>query len=82
MYHNQIKKYVSSGKICAISADGIGRAKLPVPSIEEQNRIVDVFDTFDVLCNDSELGILGEINLRSKQYEYYRDEIMSYVLSL
>ena len=82
VYHNQIKKYVSSGKICAISADGIGRAKLPVPSIEEQNRIVDVFDTFDVLCNDSELGILGEINLRSKQYEYYRDEIMSYVLSL
>lgn len=82
VYHNQIKKYVSSGKICAISADGIGRAKLPVPSIGEQNRIVEVFDTFDALCNDEECGIMGEINLRSKQYEYYRDEIMSHLLSI
>lgn len=82
VYHKQIKKYVSSGKICAISADGLGRAKIPVPSIEEQDRIVKIFDSFDVLCNDSEQGIMGEINLRSKQYEYYRDEIMSHLLSL
>lgn len=77
VYHNQIKKYVSSGKICAISSDGLGRALIPVPSICEQDRIVAELDKFDVICNDENKGIQAEINLRKKQYEYYRDKIMS-----
>lgn len=77
-YHNQIKKYVSEGKICSISAEGIGRAMIPIPSLDEQNRIVAFLDTFEEICNDSEVGLLAEIKLRHAQYEYYRDKILSF----
>ncbi len=78
MYHNQIKKYVSSGKICAISADGLGRALMPVPSMEEQQRIVDILDQFDTLCNSKEIGLPAEIDYRRMQYEYYRDKLLAF----
>lgn len=78
MYHNQIKKYVSSGKICAISADGLGRALMPVPSKEEQQRIVDILDQFDTLCNSNEVGLPAEISYRKIQYEYYRDKLLAF----
>lgn len=78
VYHNQIKKYVSSGKICAISAEGIGRALIPVPPIEEQNRLVSFLDRFDTLCNDLSSGLPAEIAARQKQYEYYRDKLLTF----
>ncbi len=77
-YHEQIKKYVSSGKICAISAAGISKAKIPLPSIEEQNRIVYILDRFDALYNDLSVGLPSEIALRQKQYEHYRDKLLTF----
>ena len=77
-YHLQIKKYVAEGKICAISADGLGKAKLPFPPIEEQNRIVKILDRFEALCNDITSGLPAEIDARKKQYEYYRDKLLSF----
>ena len=81
MYHSQIKKYVSSGKICAISADGLGRALIPVPPIEEQNRIVSILDKFYSLCNSMAEGLPAEIEARKTQYEYYRDKILEFSIS-
>lgn len=78
MYHNQIKKYVYEGKICSISAENVGKALIPLPSIEEQNRIVSLLDRFDKLCNDMSLGLPAEIKARQKQYEYYRDKILNF----
>ena len=78
MYHSQIKKYVSSGKICSISASGLGKAKIPIPSLEEQQRIVEILERFDVLCNNISSGIPAEIEARKKQYEYYRDKLLSF----
>lgn len=78
VYHTQIKKYVSSGKICAISASGIGKSLIPLPSLEEQKRIVDILDRFDKLCNDISEGLLAEIEARQKQYEYYRDKLLTF----
>lgn len=77
-YHNQIKRFVCEGKICSISAEGIGRALIPIPSLEEQNRIVKIFDVFDAICNDKSLGLQAEILLRHKQYEYYRDKLLTF----
>ena len=48
-YHEFIKKYVSEGKICAISAEGIGNAEISLPSLEEQERIVSILDKFEVV---------------------------------
>lgn len=78
VYHTQIKKYVSIGKICSISSQGIGKALIPVPSLEEQQRIVDILDKFDKLVNDISEGIPTEIAARQKQYEYYRDKLLTF----
>lgn len=78
MYHNQIKKYVSEGKICSISAKGLGKAMIPLPSIAEQQKIVEILDRFDALCNDLTSGLPAEIEARKKQYEYYRDKLLSF----
>lgn len=78
MYHSQIKKYVSEGKICSISAKGLGKAMIPLPSIAEQQKIVEILDRFDALCNDLTNGLPAEIEARQKQYEYYRDKLLSF----
>ena len=78
MYHEQIKKYVSSGKICAISAVGIGKALIPVPTLEKQAEIVSMLNAFEELCNSNDSGIPGEITRRNSQYEYYRDQIFDF----
>ncbi|MDE6672921.1 MAG: restriction endonuclease subunit S [Ruminococcus sp.] len=52
--------------------------KFPYPPIEEQERIVKILDNFDTLCNDLTHGIPAEIALRKKQYEYYRDKLLTF----
>ena len=51
---------------------------IPVPSIEEQERIVAILDRFDTLCNDISEGLPAEIEGRRKQYEYYRDKLLTF----
>jgi len=78
VYHNQIKKYVSEGKICAISADGIGKALIPIPDMDKQNEMVEILGYFDQICNDKENGLPAEIAMRERQFEYYRDRLLSF----
>ena len=49
-----------------------------IPTIEEQERIVSILDRFDSLCNDISLGLPAEIEARQKQYEYYRDKLLTF----
>jgi type I restriction enzyme S subunit len=49
-----------------------------VPSLEEQERIVTILDRFDSLCNDISTGLPAEIEARQKQYEYYRDKLLTF----
>lgn len=51
---------------------------IPVPSLEQQQRIVDILDRFDALCNDISSGLPAEIEARQKQYEYYRDKLLTF----
>ena len=51
---------------------------IPVPLIEEQKRIVAILDRFDTLCNDISAGLPAEIESRQKQYEYYRDKLLTF----
>ena len=77
-FHDQIKKHISSGKISAINSNGLGKAIIPIPSIEEQERIVSILDKFDTLTTSISEGLPKEIELRKKQYEYYRDLLLTF----
>lgn len=61
-----------------VSGESLGKILLPIPSINEQNRIVAVLDKFDGLCNDLNIGLPAEIEARTKQYEYYRDKLLTF----
>ncbi len=50
----------------------------PIPPIEKQREIAAILDRFDVLCNDISDGLPAEIEARQKQYEYYRDKLLSF----
>ncbi len=77
-FHDQIKKHISSGKISAINARGLEKVLIPVPSPEEQERIVNILDKFDILTTSISEGLPKEIELRKKQYEYYRDLLLTF----
>ncbi len=61
-----------------ISGEALAKIMLPVPQIEEQERIVEILDHFDCLCNDLSCGLPAEIEARQKQYEYYRDKLLTF----
>lgn len=75
-----------SGEIYAISEGGaqpnLSSEKLKkltayIPPISEQKRLVEVLDNFDALCTDLSIGLPAEIEARQKQYEYYRDKLLT-----
>ena len=51
---------------------------IPIPSLEIQKRLVEVLDNFDSICTDLNIGLPAEIEARQKQYEYYRDKLLSF----
>lgn len=78
LFRSQIKRYISSGKISSINAPGLSKAKIPIPPMEEQERIVGILDKFDALVNDISVGLPAEIAARRKQYEYYREKLLNF----
>ena len=52
--------------------------EIPLPPIKEQDRIVKILDQFDAVVNDISIGLTAEIEARRKQYEYYRDKLLTF----
>ncbi len=78
-YCLQGKQYsVPTGGIPQLTAPELKKVKIFVPTIEEQMRIVAILDRFDALCNDISTGLPAEIEARQKQYEYYRDKLLTF----
>lgn len=74
-YHQQLKKCVSEGKICSFSAKGLGKIVIPVPKDDAiQQSIVSKLDVFESLIT----SLKEEIALRQKQYEYYREKLLTF----
>lgn len=72
---NRAKK---GGGVPHITGKDISSISIPVPPLEEQKRIVAILDRFDALCNDPISGLPAEIEARKKQYEYYRDKLLTF----
>lgn len=79
-YCYELKPWKASegGTIPRLYNDNIAKAVIAVPSIEEQKRVVSILDRFDAICNDLTSGLPAEIEARQRQYEYYRDKLLSF----
>ena len=60
------------------SVSDLKAIKIPVPSLDVQERLVQVLDNFDAICSDLNIGLPAEIEARQKQYEYYRDKLLTF----
>ena len=61
-----------------LNASLIMSTEIPVPNLEIQKRIVKVLDNFEAICTDLNIGLPAEIEARQKQYEYYRDLLLTF----
>ena len=76
------QKQKSKGKIKSkvvhTNATDIGEIEIPLPPLEVQKRIVEVLDNFEKICNDLNIGLPAEIEARQKQYEFYRNFLLTF----
>lgn len=71
-------QYAKGAKMPRGDKSAIMRYEMPVPTMNEQQRIVAILDKFDALVNDISVGLPAELNARRKQYEYYRDKLLTF----
>ena len=71
-------KYVARTKVKTLLIESFSRIRIPVPPLDEQERIVAILDKFDALVNDLSSGLPAEIAARRKQYEHYRDLLLTF----
>lgn len=72
------KQNVQQGNFNSVNINIFKKFVFKIPPLEEQERIVNILDKFDTLINDFSVGIPAEIKLRRKQYEYYRNKLLSF----
>ena len=77
-FHSQKRKLATGTKVMDVTATKLEEILVPLPPLEEQQRIVDILDRFDRLCNDISEGLPAEIEARQKQYEYYREKLLNF----
>ena len=77
-FQNDLMKIATGGTVKGVKGSLLHKLKIPIPSIEEQKRIVEILDKFDMLTNSISKGLPKEIELRNKQYEYYREMLLGF----
>ena len=87
LYHILVSGYIQNvmakrasfgGAVQNLNADIVRGIEIPIVSIEEQKKIVEVLDRFSVFCTDISSGLPAEIGARRKQYEHYRDRLLTF----
>ena len=73
-----IEKNSFHSSVTSIRRPMLNNFPVPIPSLAEQERIIAILDRFDALCNDLASGLPAEIEARRKQYEYYRDKLLTF----
>ena len=80
-WDKQINRLLQSSSMKNIPMEKIRKFEIVAPSLEVQKRFVDVLDHFDAVCSDLKIGLPAEIEARKKQYEYYRDQLLTFAES-
>ena len=78
MFFTQKRALAHGTKVIEVTPGKLYDVIIPLPTLEEQERIVSILDRFDALCNDLTSGLPAEIEARQKQYEYYRDKLLTF----
>lgn len=80
IYLNSIdlSPYVSGGAQPKLNQANLNKILVPVPDLDEQERIVSILDRFDALVNSLTEGLPAELQARRQQYEYYRDKLLTF----
>ena len=80
IYLNSIdlSKYISGGAQPKLNQDNLNKIPIPVPPFNKVKIIVAILEKFSALCNDLTSGLPAEIEARKKQYEYYRDKLLTF----
>ena len=73
-----LEQYNTAGGVPSLTQTVLNGITFPIPPLTEQQRIVDILNRFDTLCNDISAGLPAEIAARQKQYEYYRDKLLTF----
>lgn len=77
-FYDYVEKHQKGASYPAIADKDVKLYKIPVPPLAEQERIVRILDKFDALVNDISSGLPAELEMRRKQYEYYRDKLLTF----
>jgi len=78
LIRNDYMKKAAGGTVKSVKMEDMKNLVIPVPSLEVQQRIVNVLDNFDAICSDLKIGLPAEIEAKQKQYEYYRDKLLNF----
>ena len=73
-----LEQYNTAGGVPSLTQTILNKVKLKVPNLVRQQYVVETLDRFDAICNDISSGLPAEIEARQKQYEYYRDKLLTF----
>ncbi|MCA9968521.1 MAG: restriction endonuclease subunit S, partial [Anaerolineales bacterium] len=73
-----LNQYASKSAQPGLAVGKLESLRIPIPSLAEQARIVAILDKFDTLTNSISHGLPREIALRQQQYEYYREQLLTF----
>jgi len=77
-FQRQKLRHITGTKVRRVSGKNLETIEFPLPSLEEQQRIVDILDRFDALTSSLSEGLPAELAARRSQYEYYRDQLLTF----
>lgn len=77
-FAKQKRRYASGVKVVRVNSDNLAKITIPIPPLSEQQRIVSILDRFEALTTDLQNGLPAEIAARRKQYEYYREKLLTF----
>ena len=78
LFWSQVRKNVYGAAKVNLNTGWLKEFHIVLPSLKIQQHIVNVLDNFDAICSDLKIGLPAEIEARQKQYEYYRDLLLTF----